>query len=242
MSDIDILVPGIAARDALRIMSQLGYQLVYPATEALIPVFGKDFVCKKSGGFVPVEVHWTIRLAEGTNSMDEDELWKNARSTRIGKQGIDAMTLSQEDFLLHLCLHASYQHEFDFGLRALYDITIFIERFEREIDWSLLCEKVLRHHWQKGVYLIFHLASVHTSAAVPVEVLTVLKPVDLPVEVVEQVERWLFEAGVGTAGMTVNTISFFKSEQISYRIAVLWRRFSPAGKRWRTCIRSHQDP
>lgn len=228
MSDIDLLVPASLAREAWRVMKELGegYRLIYPATEALIPSFGKDFVCQKPGGFTPVEVHWTIRIADEKDCMDDEELWQNARVARIAE--LDTATLSVEDFLLHLCLHASYQHEFGFGLRALYDIAVFIERFEPEIDWSALRARVLHHHWRKGVYLILYLASFRIGAAVPAEVLAALEPADLSAEVIEQAERRLFDASTETAGMTLNTIGFFKPGRLDDRVRVLWRRLFPS--------------
>lgn len=228
MSDIDLLVPANRAREAWGVMKELGegYRLIYPATETLIPSFGKDFVCQKPSGFAPVEVHWTIKIADEKDCMGGEELWQNARAARIAE--LDTATLSVEDFLLHLCLHASYQHEFDFGLRALCDIVVFIERFEPEIDWSALRARILRHHWRNGVYLILYLASCRIGAAVPVEVLTALEPADLSVGVIEQAERRLFDAGTETAGMTLNTIGFFKPGRLGDRVRVLWRRLFPS--------------
>ncbi|HPE74070.1 MAG TPA: nucleotidyltransferase family protein [Candidatus Competibacter sp.] len=231
MSDIDLLVPASLAREAWWVMKELGggYRLIYPATEALIPSFGKDFVCQKPNGFAPVEVHWTIRitgfLAE-KDCMDNEELWQNARAVRIAE--IDTVTLSVEDFLLHLCLHASYQHEFDCGLRVLCDIAVFIERFEPEIDWSAFCARASHHHWRKGVYLILYLACTRIGAAVPVEVLTMLKPTDLSAAVIEQAERRLCEACAETTVMTANVISFFKPGRLGDRARVLWQRLFPS--------------
>ncbi len=228
MSDIDLLVPANRAREAWGVMKELGggYRLIYPATETLIPSFGKDFVCQKPNGFAPVEVHWTIKITDEKDCMDGEELWQNAQAARIAE--LDTATLSVEDFLLHLCLHASYQHEFDFGLRALYDIAVFIERFESEIDWSALRARVLHHHWRRGVYLILYLASFRIGAAIPVEVLTALEPADLSVGVIEQAERRLFDAGTETAGMTANVISFFRPGRLGDRARVLWRRLFPS--------------
>lgn len=226
MSDIDLLVPESMAREAWRVVKELGYRLIYPATEILIPSFGKDFVCRKAGGFTPVEVHWTIKLAEEKGGMESEELWQNAWAVRLAE--IDTATLSVEDFLLHLCLHASYQHEFDFGLRALCDIAVFIERFEGEIDWPALYARVSRHHWGRGVYLILHLASVRTGAAVPAEVLAALEPADLSAEVIEQAERRLFDAGAEGVAMTADMVGFLKSGRLGDRAAVLWRRLFPS--------------
>ena len=229
MCDIDLLVPASLAREAWRVVKALGYRLIYPATETLIPSFGKDFVCQKPGGFVPVEVHWTIRitgLSDEKDCMNDEELWQNARAVRIAE--IDTATLSVEDFLLHLCLHASYQHEFDCGLRVLCDIAVFIERFEPEINWSVLCARASHYRWRKGVYLILYLASFRTGAAVPAEVLTALEPADLSAEMIEQAERRLFDVGAETAAMTANTINFFKPGRLGDRAAVLWRRLFPS--------------
>lgn len=78
MSDIDLLVPASRAREVWRVVKDLGYRLIYPATETLIPSFGKDFVCQKPNGFAPVEVHWTIKITDEKDCMDGEELWQNA--------------------------------------------------------------------------------------------------------------------------------------------------------------------
>lgn len=227
MGDIDLLVPPNLAREAWRVVKELGYRLLYPATETLIPLFGKDFVCRVPGDLAPVEVHWTIRLAEEKGSMETEELWQDTQLIRLAET--DAATLSVQDFLLHLCLHASYQHEFNFGLRTLYDIALFVEQFKGKIDWPVFCTQVSRHRWSRGVYLILHLASTRAGATVPAEVLTMLEPNDLSAQVIERAEQRLFDVDAESSAMTVNMIGFFKSGQLGDRIAILWRRLFP---RW----------
>jgi len=48
------------------------------------------------------------------------ELWQRVQTVTL--DGIPYPILTPEDLLLHLCVHASYQHQFAFDLRSLWDI------------------------------------------------------------------------------------------------------------------------
>jgi len=72
------------------------------------------------------------------------------------------------------------------------------------------------------------LASVRAGAAVPTDVLTVLKPADLSAEVIKQAEWRLFNTGAEKMVMTANIIHFFKPGMFGGRMLVLWRRLFPS--------------
>ncbi len=224
MSDIDILVPKTAARDALRVLQDAGYKLLIPATDQAIPFFGKDMVLKKEGYNFSVEVHWTLTNNEITVNMDE--LWGRYQSISI--DGIETGVLSPEDFLLHVCLHASYHHEFNIGLIALCDIAFFVDQFQRELDWDRFCQYVFSYKLGKGIYLILCLARDFCGANVPLETLEILKPANLKKEMVTVAEYRLFHNYDSAATVSKNLISLWNREGSIEKFQIIWRRFFPS--------------
>jgi hypothetical protein len=84
--------------------------------------------------------------------------------------------LAPEDLLLHLCLHESYHHRFDWSaLRGLLDIRTVLERHP-EVDWQVLAERA--NAWGGGaagfVYATFRLARELLGAPVPDRALELL--------------------------------------------------------------------
>lgn len=73
------------------------------------------------------------------------ELWKNSKNEK----------LDLEDLIIHLCVHISYSDLFKKDLRHYLDIYIILQRHEKEINWKLLKDRVLLHHSENGVYLVF---------------------------------------------------------------------------------------
>jgi len=62
---------------------------------------------QKEGGAM-VEVHWTLLEEDEPFTIDADALWERTVPARIAN--LDALALSVEDLVLHLCLHLAYQH------------------------------------------------------------------------------------------------------------------------------------
>lgn len=224
MGDIDILVPKTAARDALKILKNTGYELHLPATEEAIPFFGKDMVLKKEGCHFPVEVHWTLTDHEIIINMDE--LWKRHQSTSI--EGVEGAILSFEDFLLHICLHASYHHEFNISLMALYDITFFIEQFQKELSWDRFCHHISIHECSKGIYLILYLAKELAGANVPSKILEILKPTSLSKAMITAAKYRILHGQDSAAAYSINLISLWTSGSSIEQFRIIWRRLFPS--------------
>src|SRR5207253_1648910 len=123
---------------------------------------------------VPVELHWTITRPTAPFKIDLDGLWERARPALIG--GVEALVLSVEDLLLHLCLHAAFDHQFFLGFRACWDIRQTIQHHDSEIDWEQLQDRARQWGVSKYVYLTLHLAKDLLGAAVPPHAITALRP------------------------------------------------------------------
>jgi len=78
-----------------------------------------------------IELHWTIVSPTGPVRVDAAGLWDRARPAAVA--GVEVLSLSPEDLLLHLCLHFSYK-DGCVGLRSLCDVAETIHRFRGEVD------------------------------------------------------------------------------------------------------------
>ncbi len=178
MNDIDLLVSVDDVAGAADVLAGLGYLPQRPytideeliATEKHLPRFIKADV-------LGIEVHWNITKSVKHYHISMEGLWERAVVAKVNI--VNTLALSAEDLLLHLCLHASYQHQFAFGLRPFCDISEVINHYGNGIDWEGLCRRVDSWGWQKGVYLTLRLAREFVGAAVPDAVLSSLKPNDL---------------------------------------------------------------
>lgn len=104
-------------------------------------------------------------------------MWRRAQPAVFGEARASA--LCPEDLLLHLCIHASYHHQFRFGLRPLSDIAETIRRCHNRLDWEQLRERADDWGAPKCVYLILRLASKLLEANIPHDVLQRFAPKEM---------------------------------------------------------------
>jgi len=187
MSDIDLLVkrPDLSRVESkLRAAGYKPYRPFWPEAEHAVHKHLPPFVKPDA---VPLEIHWTIASPASPFRIDVDGLWARARPAVIA--GVQVLTLSPEDLLLHLCLHTSYQHRFAVGLKGLYDVYETLRNYRGEIDWEQL--RLCARQWGAGkcVYLTLYLARQLVAASVPDDLLSTLEPHDLDA----RVDRWAQE-------------------------------------------------
>jgi len=126
MADIDLLVPvGDICERAKEVLFEIGYD--YHRSH------GSYWVGAESR--FRIELLTRIMTAHLPFFLHEDgRLWARAERREIA--GIDALVLCPEDFLLHLCIHATYRHFF--RLKFFIDIAEFIRAFGEELRWEEL--------------------------------------------------------------------------------------------------------
>ncbi|ETJ18525.1 hypothetical protein Q604_UNBC18619G0001, partial [human gut metagenome] len=74
----------------------------------------------------------------------EKQLWE--RSIKINFNGVMTNTLGKEDFLLHLIFHmAVHTKVTGFGLKQLYDLTLFIKYNSENINWKEFKCKIAKY-------------------------------------------------------------------------------------------------
>lgn len=86
-------------------------------------------------GAVPIEVHHRFSHHDRLFAIDWDALWAGVELRLIA--GVSATCMSQEDLLLHVCIHAAYNHRFRGQLLAICDVDALV-RAEEHVDWERL--------------------------------------------------------------------------------------------------------
>lgn len=193
MSDCDIVVHEADLPAAAKLLTAIGYEPSKPLQLELQKSFQHHLPAfAKTGVPTALELHWTITSPGRAYSITMDDLW--ARSQPFHLAGAEARALCPEDLLLHLCVHATYQHFFLQGVRPLCDIAETIMRYGADMDWAAICERSKAWQWAKGVYLALYLSQTLMGAAIPTTALESLKPAEFSPELFEMAKTQLFAA------------------------------------------------
>jgi hypothetical protein len=177
MTDVDLL---IRRQDLVRAGERLldmGYAASTPSWREAADAASQHLPPFTKPGAPWIELHRTIvdpigpqrQVFAPFQEIDVDGLWKRARPSTT--PDLEALTLSPEDLLLHLCLHIAFQDRFRVGLRALYDVALAIRHYQTDMDWEQLELRARAWKADRCVYLTLRLARELLGAAVPCELL-----------------------------------------------------------------------
>lgn len=165
MNDIDLLVHKQDLGLSMRTLEALGYQPVsyFDLNNPNIEI--KHIPPMARRGSPAVEVHWTLQEEDSPFNVDVDGLWERAKPARMADT--DALALSAEDLIAHLCLHLTYQHYLKLGLRGLHDIALILHARKDEMNWPELAR--ISRSWgvERIVALTLTLASDLLVIALP---------------------------------------------------------------------------
>jgi hypothetical protein len=170
MIDIDILVPPALAPRAWELLVSHGYQNLPGHTAACdVHIKQQHHLARLTRpGVAAVEIHWSLIHPNQNESLDLEDIqgiWDRAKPIHLGSRQL--LSLSPEDLLLHLCLHTSYLHHFEFGLQPSCDIAWTINHFGTSLNWGHLIERTCDWGWERGVSLALRLAHDLMRARVP---------------------------------------------------------------------------
>ena len=174
MNDIDLLVKKQDLPKSLAVLQELGYQVETYFDLADENIDTKHVPPMTKPGHAIVELHWTLLEEDEPFTIDAEALWQRALPAKIAN--VDALTLSVEDLILHLCLHLTYQHYLTLGLRGLMDIAQVIHKFETKIDWQILVEIARSWRAERVTALTLKLVETQLGVPIPLEVITALVP------------------------------------------------------------------
>ena len=122
-------------------------------------------------GAVMIEVH--KHLAQKRRfRINSDNIWK--RAILVSIEGADALRMSNEDIILHLCLHMAY-HKFVICLIWWTDLYEFLKKFAADIDWDYIVEKAIEQRMRTAVYFSLYFARKIMNADIPGVVLQKLE-------------------------------------------------------------------
>ncbi len=186
MCDVDILVRKPDLQGAADSLRRIGYSTprefdieVETSRSLHLPQFKKP-------GAPPVDVHWTIEQPIHPFRIDIDGVWRRARPTTIA--GVDILTPSPGDLLLHTCLHASYHHRFNASaLKAFCDISEILRRHGARMNWERFALRADQWRISRSVHLCLYLAREMMGAPAPRTLLEAMQPSDFNREIVSEV-------------------------------------------------------
>ncbi|MGH9388547.1 MAG: nucleotidyltransferase domain-containing protein, partial [Vicinamibacteria bacterium] len=125
MSDIDVLVSRKHFESWSRELEALGYSLVDVSDHAN---------CYRRGATgVLVELHRELTSAADFLGLGTGMIFERSRPLDA-PSGVRLCTLSWEDHLLHLCLHASFQHGFRQPAVNAWDARAIVERADLDLE------------------------------------------------------------------------------------------------------------
>ena len=173
MSDIDLLV----RKEQLGKVESKLLDMGYMVEERVKP---KEFqrehhyhwVFKKKSA-IAVEIHWNIKRPTGPFRIDIDGLWDRAKPIQIA--GVEALALSPEDLLLHLCQHM-HKHKLIGGIRPLCDIAHVVEYYKDAIEWTVFETRSYQWGIAQYAYLALYLAKELLDARIPSSFLDDFRP------------------------------------------------------------------
>lgn len=222
MNDIDILIKKRDLAECISVLERLGYtaSAYFSLEDQNVDTKHVPPMQKKGGAMV--EVHWTLLEEDEPFTIDTEELWERTLPAKIAN--VDALSLGVEDLILHLCLHMTYQHYLQLGMRGLMDIALVIEKFENVIDWQKLVR--IANSWgaQRVTALTLKLVETLLKVAVPVEVGTWLLPEGFPPSLLEQARNQLMNHQKFEDQLTPDLVEMNATKSIFKKIRIGMQR------------------
>jgi hypothetical protein len=197
MGDMDILVKKDNLPRAEKIMMNLGYftsplkrsREWYAENRHHLPPYYQ----LENG--VKVDIHWHIvKPSKPYHAKMIERFWKRARPIKLAST--QALVLSPEDLLLHLCVH-SLSHGFTpkLLLRQLCDISESIKHYENEYNWTRFQEEVDEYQLARLIYSTFYLIKQVLGNSVTDHVLSQNGRHCVDFRLVELIIRQIFATG-----------------------------------------------
>jgi len=191
MNDIDLLVKKQDLPKSLAVMLELGYKTTSYFSLADENIDTKHVPPMEKPGSPLVELHWTLLEEDEPFTIDAKALWERTTPAKIAN--VETLSLGVEDLILHLCLHLTYQHYLNLGLRGLMDIALVIHKFHLEIDWQKLVQIAKSWGAEKVTALTLKLVETQLNVPIPAEVFSSLLPEGIDPSLLENARRQLLE-------------------------------------------------
>jgi hypothetical protein len=192
MGDFDILVPSGQAERAWQLMRAAGWVLELEGGEQFFDSHHHlPGLVDPKGLNLVLEIHRAMLPPTGPFTFDETELWRDARSIRLG--GRETWVPSDVHQLLHLSVHFAWSHMFSGMGRTVRDIATILAA--GPADWAQFSDVVVRARASTCAYWTLVMTRTLSGTPVPAEVLEALRPRQ-PLFVSHALERGYITTGL----------------------------------------------
>lgn len=185
IGDIDLLVKVADLEQTEKILLEMGYGYGPTERASIKAQCAKhhhlDPFVKK--GAYPIEIHWTLQ--NQPFKITVESLWEQTRPFTVAS--VQVLTLSPENLLLHLCIHAVDTDLM--GIRFFCDIHNTIR--QDQIDWALLFHRARDWKAEKALYIALYVVKDLLATPVPQDVLERFKPSDFNLALVVNIKKFL---------------------------------------------------
>lgn len=170
MVDIDILVPETKIMAAVEQLNALGYQPETPwrSLDAYLTYRHHVPPFIHPDKMATVELHWQVTPPKRGYTIPVDELWLHRRQIMLN--GTSTEGLCPEDLLIHVCVHATYHHWFQNGVRSLCDIAELLRHYKNGFDWEVVLARATTWECQRGVFLALSAAQQLLGVDIPQQI------------------------------------------------------------------------
>lgn len=217
LGDIDFMVPRNRAEETVRTILALGYDTIDPLPVDWHHTSRHHAALRGPHGTV-IEVHWALAPAGEPGAEVTDALWSQVQPFTLNDRPV--FQLSPVDQLLHICIHAAYQHRMEFGLRPSFDIQRLIAHLGPHLNWNVVIERAEERRWLPGVSIALWVAHKLVGAAIPESALTQLQPPPTVLEVAQRM-TWM-TPDEGRVPLAISDIS--RETSIKKRLALVGGR------------------
>jgi len=141
MSDIDVMVPYLQARDAITLLKSQGWQ---PEQEEYLEYnlkWGRSMMFRGNDGF-EFDLHWhPFFEAHGTSHADD--FWNKAIRFQLHES--KTLSLCHTDNLLHVFVHGLHYNP-EPPIRWIPDSMLLLSNCRKEIDWDYFIHQAQKYH------------------------------------------------------------------------------------------------
>jgi hypothetical protein len=162
-NDIDIVVPRRRLNEACTVLAELGFTGKNDLSRSQLAAafrFAREHTFSRRG--IDLDLHWRIVPVFISPSLDEGGIWERAVETLLFGQSVP--TLSPEDLLIALCLHAG-AHDWK-HLSLFCDIALPLLR-NSQLDWEIALRHLGDSNTRRIVFVSLHLTRTHFDAIIP---------------------------------------------------------------------------
>jgi hypothetical protein len=168
VSDLDLIVPETAARQAETMLTSCGYVALLPDRNyrSTFQRYQGQYGFRHAQTFLTVDLHWRFSSAAIPFALDATEIWN--RLAYVSLCGQTVPTLARDDLALFLAAHGAKDGWT--RLKWLCDFAGFITG-NQNIQWEVIMSRAQHAHASRAVLLAVLLASNLLVAPVPAPLL-----------------------------------------------------------------------